>query len=166
MPLVKTGVFRDWIELIRSLGAALLEVYRAELADLKGDVRDASIHLVWALGLLLGAGVIAFWAVATLVFFVIEMLALWLPLWGAVGVVLLLLVGTVLTLLALGLRRLKRWENPAETVRRRLTDHRSWLEGEFLGEEGPEEPAETGAGGSEDVEGELKDDNEDEEEEP
>jgi hypothetical protein len=135
MPLVKTGVFRDWIELIRSLGAALLEVYRAELADLQGEVRDASIHLVWALGLFLGAGVIAFWFVATLVFFVIQLLALWLPLWGAVGVVLLLLVGTVLSLVGLGLRRLKRWENPAETIRRRLTDHRSWLEGEFLGEE-------------------------------
>lgn len=127
--------FRSWIELIRSLGAALLEVYRAEAAELKDDVRKSSIHLAWAVGLMIGAGMIGFWTIAALIYFLIQVLALWLPLWGAAGVVLLVLVLTVLTLVWLGTRRLKRWENPVETIGRRVRSHRAWLEDHLLPEE-------------------------------
>lgn len=127
--------FRGWIELVRSLGAALLEVYRAEAAELKDDVRKSSIHLAWAAGLLIGAGMLGFWTLATGIYFVIQVLAVWLPLWGATGVVLLVLVLTLLTLVWLGTRRLKRWESPVETIGRRVRDHRAWMEDHLLPEE-------------------------------
>jgi len=127
--------FRGWIELVRSLGAALLEVYRAEAAELKDDVRKSSIHLAWAVGLMIGAGMIGFWTIAAFIYFLIQLLALWLPLWGAAGVVLLVLVLTVLALVWLGTRRLKRWENPVETIGRRVRDHRAWLEDHLLPDE-------------------------------
>lgn len=135
MSLPRTHLIRQWIELFRALGAALLEVYRAEAAELKDDVRKSSIHLAWALGLLVGAGMVGFWTLATGIYFLIQLLALWLPLWGAAGVVLTLLVLTVLILVWLGYRRFRRWENPAETIRRRARSHRQWLEDHLLPDE-------------------------------
>lgn len=127
--------FRGWIELFRSLGAALLEVYRAEAAELKEDLGKSSVHLLWGVGLMIAAGMVGFWTLAAGIYFLIQVLALWLPLWGATGVVLLLLVLTVLTLVWLGYRRFQRWENPAEMIGRRVRSHREWLEEHLLPDE-------------------------------
>ena len=127
--------FRGWIELVRSLGGALLEVWRAEAAELKEELGETSIHLAWGVGLMIAAGMVGFWTLAAGIYFVIHLLALWLPLWGAAGVVLLLLALTVLTLVWLGTRRFQRWENPAELVGRRVRSHRAWLEEHLLPEE-------------------------------
>lgn len=126
---------RGWIELLRSLGAALLEVYRAEAAEIKEDLGKSSVHLAWGVGLMIAAGMVGFWTLAAGIYFLIHVLALWLPLWGAAGVVLLLLVLTVLTLVWLGYRRFQRWENPAELLGRRVRSHRIWMEEELLPEE-------------------------------
>lgn len=143
---------RAWIELVRSLGAALLEVYRAEAAELKKDLGESSIHLAWGVGLLIAAGMVGFWTLAAGIYFLIHVLALWLPLWGAAGVVLLLLVLTVLTLVWLGYRRFQRWENPAELLGRRVRSHRVWLEEQLLPEEAGSSAADGSAEGSDDEE--------------
>lgn len=139
-------MLRQWIDLVRSVGAALLEVYRAEAEELKTEVRDSTVQLAWAIGLFVAAGMLGFWAIFAAIYCAIQVLAIWLPLWGAAGVVLGVLVLVILILAFLGLRRLKRWENPAETIKRRLSEHRVWLEQKLLpaeeGEEGEEAAAE------------------------
>lgn len=123
---------REWIEKFRAVGRALLEVYRAEMAELSAEMAETGRHFAWAAGFLLAAAMVAFWTVAALGYFLIQVLALWLPLWGAAGVVVLLLVLIIALLAFLGYRRLGRCENPTETVRRRLDDHRAWMEGSLL----------------------------------
>lgn len=137
------SVLRPWIELVRSLGAALLEVYRAEAEELKTEVRDSTKHLAWAVGLFVAAGMLGFWAVFAALYFAIQVLALWLPMWGAAGVVLAVLVLLILILAFVGLRKLKRWENPAETFKRRLSEHRVWIEQRLLPEDEVEQDEET-----------------------
>lgn len=137
-------MFREWIELIRGLGAALLEVYRAEADELKSEVQESSKHLLWAVALFGAAAAIGFWTVAAGIYFLIQVLALWLPLWGASGVALLVLVLTLAILAGVGYWRLRRWENPAAAIRRRLAEHRIWVEEQLLpAEETPHEPAES-----------------------
>jgi hypothetical protein len=125
-----------WLQLVRSLGEALLEVLRAELAALQGDVQRSGRHLGIGLALLGGAAMLAFWAVGLVVFVLITLLALWLPLWGAALVVLaLFLIGTAILAL-LGKKRLMEVENPVSSVRRRLDDHLAWWQESFLAPEG------------------------------
>lgn len=143
-------MLREWIELIRGLGAALLEVYRAEAAELGSEVRASAKHLAWAAGLFLAAAMIGFWALAAGIYFLIQVLALWLPLWGASGVVLLLLVLTLLVLAGVGIWKLRKWENPAESMRRRLAEHRVWIDEHLLpAEEAPGESAAEESGATE-----------------
>lgn len=125
-------MLREWIELIRGLGAALLEVYRAEASELGSEVRTSSKHLLWAVALFLAAAAVGFWALAAGIYFLIQVLALWLPLWGASGVVLLALVLTLSTLAGVGVWKLRKWENPAEAFRRRLVEHRVWIDEHLL----------------------------------
>lgn len=143
-----------WVDLFRSLGQALLDVFKAELAEAGEDLGTAGRHLGIALGLFAAAAAVGFWTLATFLAFLILVLArLGLPLWGAAGVVTLVL-GLVIAVLGwLGMRRLKRVESPVETVRRRLDDHRVWWRERMLlpEEDGlEEEPAERDAWESED----------------
>ena len=142
-------MLRQWIELVRSFGASLVEVYKAEAGELKRELLHTSEHLAWALGFFVAAAVVGFWTLAAGIYFAIQLLAIWLPLWGASGVVLLLLLGVIALLGFLGYRRLQKWESPGATMGRRLQEHREWLEGSLLP---PEEPAAREVPGADDDE--------------
>lgn len=116
-----------WIELFRSLGQALVEVYKAELGEVGKDLSTSGRQLGIALGLFAAAAAVGFWTLAALLYFAIQLLArLGLPLWGAAGVVTLVLLILVALLGGLGYRRLQRVESPVRSVRRRFEDHQAW----------------------------------------
>jgi putative superfamily III holin-X len=115
-----------WIELFRSLGESLLEVWRAELATLQEDFQRSGRYLGSALGLFGAALILAFWIVGLLLFVLIALLHIWLPWWGAAGIVWLLFAVTAGLLFWYGKRYLVKVENPVETVRRRMDSHLDW----------------------------------------
>ena len=115
-----------WIELFRSLGEALLEVWRAELATLQEDFGRSGSYLGRALAFFAAAAVLVFWIVGLLLFVLIALLHVWLPWWGASLVVLTLFVATAALLAWLGASRLRQVESPLETVRRRVDSHLDW----------------------------------------
>jgi hypothetical protein len=117
---------REWIDLFRSLGEALLEVLRAELAALQGDLSRSGRHFGVAVALFGAAAVLGFWIVGLLLFVLITLFDLWLPLWGAALVVLGIFAAAAALLVGLGLRRFRQVENPVENVQRRLDDHLDW----------------------------------------
>lgn len=117
---------REWIELFRSLGESLLEVLRAELEALQKDFATSGRHFGVALGLFGGAAMLAFWIVGLVVFVLISLLYIWLQLWAAALIVLVLFAITAAVLVSLGLRQLRKAENPIENVRRRVDDHIEW----------------------------------------
>src|SRR4029077_3229280 len=117
---------QPWIDLFRSLGEALLEVWRAELGTLQDDLERSGRHLGVALGLFGAAVMLTFWAVGLGLFVLISLLHLWLPWWGASLVVLALFLIAVAILAKLGLGRIRKVENPLETVRRRVDSHLDW----------------------------------------
>jgi hypothetical protein len=115
-----------WIDLFRSLGESLLEVWRAELGTLQEDFQRSGRHLGVALGLLGAALILVFWIVGLLLFVLIALLHVWLPWWGASLIVLLLFLLASGLLAKLGVARLRQVENPVETVRRRVDNHLDW----------------------------------------
>ncbi|HSF38394.1 MAG TPA: phage holin family protein [Thermoanaerobaculia bacterium] len=117
---------REWIELFRSLGESLLEVLRAELEALQKDFATSGRHFGLALGLFGGAVMLAFWMVGLLLFVLISLLYVWLQLWAAALIVLALFAIAAAVLVSLGLRQLRKAENPIENVRRRVDDHIEW----------------------------------------
>ena len=117
---------QPWIDLFRSLGEALLEVWRAELATLQDDLSRSGRHLGVALGLFGAAVLVLFWTFGLLLFVLVSLLHIWLPWWGAALVVLALFLIAIAVLALLGRRRLRQVENPVETVRRRVDSHLDW----------------------------------------
>ncbi|HEY7216590.1 MAG TPA: phage holin family protein [Thermoanaerobaculia bacterium] len=115
-----------WIELFRSLGESLLEVWRAELATLQEDLGRSGRYLGAALGLFGAALILVFWIVGLLLFVLIALLHIWLPWWGSSLIVFLLFLLASGLLAWLGVRRLRKVENPVETVRRRMDSHLDW----------------------------------------
>jgi hypothetical protein len=115
-----------WIELFRTLGESLLEVWRAELATLQEDFHRSGRYLTAALGLLGAAVILLFWIVGLLLFVLVALLHVWLPWWGASLVVLLLFLLVTGLLAWLGVARLRKVENPVATVRRRMDSHLDW----------------------------------------
>jgi hypothetical protein len=117
---------REWTQRVRAVGDAFLGVVRAELAELAAEIGRSGRALVRALALLAAAAGIAFWTIGLLLYFAIELLAIRLPRWGAVGVVLALFVLVSLILIVLARRRLAAIESPAATITRRFADHQRW----------------------------------------
>ena len=117
---------QPWIDLFRSLGEALLEVWRAELATLQDDLSRSGRHLGVALGLFGAAVLVLFWTFGLLLFVLISLLHIWLPWWGAALIVLALFLIAMAILGWLGLNRLRKVESPVETVRRRVDSHLDW----------------------------------------
>jgi hypothetical protein len=115
-----------WLELFRSLGEALLEVWRAELATLQEDFQRSGRHLAVALGLLGAVLILAFWIVGLLLFFLVAVLHIWLSWWAAAGIVLLLFVAAGGFLGWLVWRRWSKVENPIAVVQRRMDNHLDW----------------------------------------
>lgn len=116
----------NWTRRAREVGEAFLGVVRAELAELAADLGRSGRALVRALALVAAAAGIAFWTAGLLLYFGIELLALVLPRWGAVGSVLGVFVLITLILLLVARRRLAAIESPAATVERRLGEHQRW----------------------------------------
>jgi len=127
----------EWLELLRALGQSLADLAKAELAALKAELARNGRTLAIALGLSGAALMVVFWLVWLLIYTAVQILAIWLPLWGAslvmVGVLLLL----VATLALLGMSKLKRLESPAATAGRRWEDHRDWWDRRLLAETPP-----------------------------
>jgi len=145
------GWIEAWIDTFRSLGEALLTVLKAELATLQEDLKGSGRHLMVALGLLGAALVVLFWLTGLLIAFLVAVLCIWLRVWAATLVVLLLFVAGAGLLVWLGLRRLRQIENPVETVRRHVDDHLDWLHNRLLREGRPPELAPPGIDDEEDL---------------
>ncbi len=112
--------------MFRSLGEALLQVWRAELDTLQQDFQRSGRYLGVALGFLGATAVLGFWIVGLLLFALVALLHIWLPWWGASLIVLVLFVLVAAILANLGVKRLKKVESPITTVRRRVDSHLDW----------------------------------------
>lgn len=121
-----------WIELFRALGQALIEVVKAELEEVRGRLAASGKQLGLALGLLAAALMIGFWAVALLLFTLVAVLAIWLPQWAAAAIVLGFVLLVMAVLAAIGVAKLKRFENPTETVGRQWRGHLDWWNRQLL----------------------------------
>lgn len=115
-----------WSDLLAPLGQAGLDLARAEYGAVSSEIRSSGRSLVKALLLLLIALFASFWAIGAVALVVVEVGSLWLPRWAAALVVLALFLLVGLLFAVVARRRLRRIERPAETVRRRLNEHRDW----------------------------------------
>lgn len=112
--------------MFRSLGEALLQVWRAELDTLQQDLQRSGRYLGVALAFLGATAVLGFWIVGLLLFALVALFHIWLPWWGASLIVLALFMLAAAILASLGVKRLKNVENPITTVRRRVDNHLDW----------------------------------------
>ena len=81
-----------WLARLQQLGSAYFAVLRAEATAALQDLSASGRSLLRAALLFTVTVALGFWTVGLLVYFLIEMLALWLPRWGAVGIVFALFV--------------------------------------------------------------------------
>jgi hypothetical protein len=125
---------QGWIELFRSLGAALFEVLRAEAQALGEDFRRSGSRLARGAALLGAAAAVLFWTVGALVLALMAVLAIWLRPWAAALIVTALFAAAAGLLALLGWRELRRLESPAESIRRRVSDHLDWWRHRLLAE--------------------------------
>lgn len=126
-----------WLEMFRGLGSSLIEVFRAEMDALKEELSRSGRHLAIGLVLIGGALVLLFWTLGALIFALGAVLAIWLQVWAAALIVVGVFLLSALLVAWLGWRRLQRFENPAESIRRRLSDHLEWWQHTLLREEPP-----------------------------
>jgi putative superfamily III holin-X len=126
-----------WIEMFRGLGEALLDVLRAEVATLQEDLTRSGRIAGGALALLGVALILLFWILGLLIFCLVAVAAIWLPLWAATLVVLVLFLAVAGVLSWMGMNRLKQVENPVETFRRRVDDHLDWWQNTLMRTERP-----------------------------
>lgn len=123
-----------WVGLLRSLGEALIDVFRAELSALGEELARLGRRYAAALALVaLGVAVGSLTLLAA-VFGLIHLLALWMPLWVASFLVAAALAATGLFLALLGKWRFQRLQSPVETVRGRFEEHLDWWEDRVLSE--------------------------------
>jgi cytochrome c biogenesis protein CcdA len=127
---------------IRSLAAALAGVVSAELQALVADLASSGRSLLRSILLFALGFAFAFWTLGLLVYFLIELLALVLPRWGAVGIVFALFLAVAVALLFASRARLRAIESPARTIDRRLQGHLAWWKTSVAGiEAGGDEEA-------------------------
>jgi hypothetical protein len=123
---------RQWSETFRALGNAVLSLLKAELEAFERDVTRSTRQAALAIGLFAAAGAFAFWTLGVATYFLIQLVALWLPLWGASLAVTGLFALVVAVLAWIGMRKLERFENPLGTARRRMDDHIEWWQSRVL----------------------------------
>ena len=126
-----------WIEMFRGLGESLLDVLRAEVATLQEDLSRSGRIAGGALALLGVALILLFWILGLLIFALVAVATIWLPLWAAALVVLVLFLAAAGILSWLGVKRLKQVETPVQTFRRRVDDHLDWWQNTLLREQRP-----------------------------
>lgn len=115
-----------WLEMFRSLGQALFEVWKAELAELGTELGKSGKHLGKAIAAFVVVAFVLFWAVMALYIFIVALFTKLLgPVW-ATGLGLLIFVLVMAALGLWGYLQLKKFDNPAETVRRRVDEHKEW----------------------------------------
>jgi cytochrome c biogenesis protein CcdA len=132
-----------WLARLQNLGSAYFAVLRAEVGAALQDLSASGRSLLRAAVLFTVTLALGFWTVGLLVYFMIEMLALWLPRWGAVGIVFaLFLLGTV-AFAAASVSRARAIEAPTAMLERRWRDHSAWWQGRIggSGDEGDDEEA-------------------------
>lgn len=117
---------RDWSERLLVLRDALGELYAAEGAALSRDLQRWGKGFLVAVLLLVAALMLGFWLLAVLVGFLVALLAIWLPVWGATLVTAGILALVVGSLGWLGWRRLVKLGGPLSRVQRRWRDHFDW----------------------------------------
>ncbi|MDX1630704.1 MAG: phage holin family protein [Thermoanaerobaculia bacterium] len=125
---------REWKELLAALGRAFGRVLGAELGALRDDFLRDGKHLGWGVGFVVAAGALGAWSLGVLTALAIAVLAIWLPLWGAILVVLGVLLAVIAVLLLLARSRFRRLESPAVRIQDRWEDHRRWWDERILGE--------------------------------
>jgi hypothetical protein len=125
---------KAWIRRLRSLGQALVELLQAEVDALNADLKGSARELGRGVALLMFAAFLAFWVLGGLAYGSVEVVAMWLPRWGAIFVVtgVWALVAGVLALL--GRSRLRRLETPVRTVQRHFASHQAFVREELLGD--------------------------------
>jgi hypothetical protein len=126
-----------WIDMFRSLGESLLEVVRAELQTLQEDLTRSGRHFGVALGFLGVALILLFWLLGLLITLFIAVLYIWLELWAATLIVLLLFTAGTSFLVWRGLKEIRKAENPVTTFRRHADDHLDWWQNNLLRENRP-----------------------------
>ena len=131
---------RQWSETFRALGSAVLSLLKSELEAFEQDVARSGKHAAIGIGLFFAAGAFGFWTLGVATYFLIQLLALWLPLWGASLVVTLLFAAVAGVLALVGAKRLERFENPIGTARRRVDDHIDWWQSRVLTADGGRAP--------------------------
>lgn len=126
----------SWLEMFRALGQALVEVFKAELAELSEELGVSAKHLGLALGFFGAVAFLAFWMLPAVMLTLGLAFAEVMEPWAAslLVVVLFLLFMAILGLL--GYRQLKKFENPVETVRQRYEEHREWWDQRLLPRDG------------------------------
>lgn len=117
---------RGWADLVREVGEAFLALLRAEVEALVSDFGRSGRALGRALALAAGAGAVLFWALALVIYVVVELLALVLPRWGAAAATLGIFLLAAGILVAVARARWRAIEDPVRTVRRRVEDSRRW----------------------------------------
>ena len=122
----------SWSETFRALGAAVLALFKAEIEALERELARSGKSLALGLGLFAAAAALGFWTLGVATYFVIQLLAVWLPLWAASLVVTLLFAAVTGGLVFAGIKKLERLENPLSTARRRLDDHIDWWQNDLL----------------------------------
>jgi cytochrome c biogenesis protein CcdA len=123
-----------WLARAQRLGSAYLAVVQAELQAVLRDLGESGRGVLRAAVLFTVTVALGFWTVGLLVYFLVEMLALWLPRWGAVGVVFAVFVAGTLAFAAACVARGRRIESPSAIVERRWRDHSSWWQEQIAGE--------------------------------
>lgn len=123
---------RDWTEAFRDLGSAVLALLQAELEALERELARSGRSAAVAVGLFGAAVAVGFWTVGLGLYFLVQLLAVWLPLWAASLIVTALFAAVTGGLAWSGLRKLREFENPLATARRRLDDHLDWWQDRVL----------------------------------
>jgi hypothetical protein len=124
-----------WIARAQNLGSAYFAVLRAEIQAALADLAESGRGLMRAALLFTITLALGFWTVGLLVYFLIEMLALRLPRWGAVGIVFGLFVLGTVSFAMLCVARARRIEAPTAMLDRRFRDHAAWWQTRIAGED-------------------------------
>jgi uncharacterized membrane protein YqjE len=127
-----SGMVQGWLDLLQSLGQALLGVLRAEAAALGMDFRRSAIHLGRGLALLGGAAAMLYWTLGIMVLVLIALFAIWLPIWASALIVAAIFLLTAALLIYLAWRQLRQLESPLDDIQRRVSDHLDWWQNRLL----------------------------------
>lgn len=125
---------------LRALGRAWSELVQAELGALQSDLRVSATTLRAGAVAFAIAGFFAFWTVGGLTWALVEILAFWLPRWGAVLSATGLFALFALTFGLIGRAQLRKLESPARTVAKRVESHSQWVKQTLLGDPDSEPP--------------------------